>query len=88
MKHNIYKVEIDNAKCTGCKLCQMVCSYHQTGFFTLERSCIRISIDNGTGSIQTTIDPECCDMCPEDDLPLCMKFCPPRAISITRIQQD
>lgn len=79
-----YEVTIDIDLCTGCQACQMVCAYHLTGSFSLENSCINILVNNDNGDINTTFDEKKCDMCSNEDLPLCLNFCPPKAISITR----
>ncbi len=79
-----YKLTVDEKKCTACQACQMVCAYHLTGSFSLENSCISIKLDNADGTIQMSLDEERCDMCENEDMPLCLKYCPPKAIRIAR----
>jgi Fe-S-cluster-containing hydrogenase component 2 len=62
------------ALCYGCKVCQLVCSLHQTGSFWPERSSIRVSRNPQTGIVRWSID-QTCDQCGREDLPLCVKYC-------------
>lgn len=79
-----YLIAVDQQKCTGCSACQLACSFHHTKDCGLGASCIRIDRDNGTGRIETTILEECCDMCMDQEHPLCIRFCAPGALFLSR----
>ena len=40
------KIKIDKAKCSGCHLCEMVCSLSHLGLINTEKSAIRIHKDD------------------------------------------
>lgn len=79
-----YLIAIDSQKCTGCVSCQLACSFHHTGEFGREKSCITINRSNATGEIEVIVSEQCCDMCIGHDQPLCIKFCAPGALYISR----
>jgi phenylglyoxylate dehydrogenase beta subunit len=60
---------VDPRKCTGCKLCDLACSWAKTGTVDLERSCIKTTsspTDQLVGPIVCLHcqDPECTRVCP------------------------
>jgi|SRR5208337_951673 len=69
-------IHVDGEKCTGCRLCQLVCSYHNFEVFSESKSRIRIFY------FPPGIDlPTLCRHC-ED--PKCLPACPLGAISINK----
>ena len=72
----------DTKYCTGCRTCEMACSYHHKGIFSPSISSIEI-VDKpkelGFG-ITFHIDPDnshlACDGCQGLGEPLCVKYCP------------
>ncbi|MBN2394892.1 MAG: 4Fe-4S binding protein [Candidatus Atribacteria bacterium] len=83
----IYKIEVDKNKCTGCQACVLACSYHHSKVFSLTgRSSIEVFRDNSNGAIRITIN-QTCDMCPNEDVPLCIQFCAVKAIRFTRSKE-
>jgi Fe-S-cluster-containing hydrogenase component 2 len=60
--------------CYGCKICQLVCSFHHTGSFWPERSSIQVSRNPQTGIVRWSID-KSCDRCGREGEPLCVKSC-------------
>jgi Fe-S-cluster-containing hydrogenase component 2 len=65
-------VSIRREKCTGCHLCQLICSYTKTGEFNIEKSRIAIVERDKEGFAQMI-----CRNC--DEAP-CMEACPAGAI--------
>jgi Fe-S-cluster-containing hydrogenase component 2 len=73
-------IQRDYKACTGCRICELVCSLSHFGECNPERSRIRISVDSEDGVIHCA--PILCFNC-ED--PACEKVCPTGA---TRISED
>jgi len=70
-------LQIDPAKCTGCKQCELACSWVQTGTFQPSRSLIRVHVFDE----QASYAPYACLQCSEA---WCMQACPVNAIDIDR----
>ena len=49
------KIAVDKEKCSGCHLCEMVCSLFHLGVMNVERSAIRIEKDDLGASISTPV---------------------------------
>ncbi|HDK27386.1 MAG TPA: hypothetical protein ENG48_09935 [Candidatus Atribacteria bacterium] len=80
-----YSLDIDQDKCTGCQACVLACSYHHSKVFSVTgKSSIEIFRDNKSGDIKIGVDQSSCDMCPDEEVPLCMQFCAIEAIKFIR----
>ena len=66
--------------CTGCRSCEVACSFHHTRSFSPARSSITVSRDYSTGEIWLTFNLSC-DHCINEEEPLCIKFCPRGVLS-------
>jgi Fe-S-cluster-containing hydrogenase component 2 len=62
-------------KCTGCKQCELACSWVQAGSFQPSRSVIRVHVFDE----QASFAPYTCLQCPEA---WCMQACPVNAIDV------
>lgn len=60
--------------CTGCRMCELACSFHHKGVFSPESSSVRVSRNNRTGEIGLSIDATC-DLCQREKQPQCIKSC-------------
>ena len=74
------KILSDIEACYGCRVCELVCSFHHSGVFSPELSSIRVSRNNRTGEIGLSID-STCDSCMGEEQPLCVKYCLYRALT-------
>lgn len=81
-----YLININKHECTACKACVLACSFHHSRQFNYSSSCISIFKNNEDGDIEINIDHNRCDMCPEEDTPLCMAFCAVKAIHFARVK--
>lgn len=78
-----YEIKINESLCTGCMACVLACSYYHTQSFFFSASAIKIDRDNKEGTIKAYID-EKCNMCEDFEMPSCIQFCAPKAITIIR----
>lgn len=78
-------IKVENPEaCTGCLICEMICSFHHIRKFSRSHSSIKVnkSIFNLDRRAQITIynseeDPNrACDLCNTEDSPLCVRYCP------------
>lgn len=60
--------------CTGCRMCELVCSFHHRQVFSPELSSIRISRNNRTAEIGLLID-DSCDLCRGEEIMRCIESC-------------
>lgn len=67
--------------CYGCRACQLICGYHQTGKFDPEKSSIKVNRDYKSSVIRWAID-STCDGCKNEDEPLCVRYCVYGAIKL------
>jgi carbon-monoxide dehydrogenase iron sulfur subunit len=66
-------IEIDPADCTGCRLCEMACTFRHYQECGTSRSRLRVLKDDEFGKhvliqCQQCPDPECVDVCPSEAL--------------------
>ncbi|MFC1998548.1 4Fe-4S dicluster domain-containing protein [Chloroflexota bacterium] len=67
-------IEVNTSLCTGCRICEMVCSINGNGTLNLEKANIRVT-DNYP---QSLYEPHICQFC---DNPECVVACPSAALS-------
>ena len=67
-------IHVDPSKCTGCRLCELVCSFHHTGVFKPSASRIKVKLNTRDGIFA----PQVCKQC--EDHP-CLESCIEHAIS-------
>ena len=75
MTVSMASLQIDPHKCTGCKQCELACSWVQTGTFQPSKSVIRVHIFDE----QASFAPYACFQCEEA---WCMHACPVNAIDL------
>ena len=64
------EIRVDTPACSGCRLCEMVCSLYHEGVVNLEKARIRIS-DNYAESLY---EPHICQLCePPDCVATCLE---------------
>ena len=69
----------DAGSCTGCRSCELACSYHHSGCFAPTLSSLHVPLDRETGEIEIELD-ETCDNC-NGAAPFCAGFCSTSALA-------
>ncbi len=72
---------VDADKCTGCRICQLVCSMARAGEFSPENSYIKV-LRNKELDINVVTLHAGCDQCGE-----CVQWCPPQALKFVSLEQ-
>ena len=78
-KPKIWQVDLD--KCTGCRSCELACSFHNSRNFNPMGSSIHVNLDRSTGALSLTLD-STCDYCASEEEPLCILFCTAGALHL------
>ena len=64
----------DIEKCVGCRICELMCSFHHRGAFSPDLSSIKVSRNYQDGEFALDID-STCDLCQGEEGPFCVKYC-------------
>lgn len=81
-------LEINPELCTGCGLCEIMCSYNHKKVFSRNMSSIEIIEKKNRNNINIILHKEkenghlACDECTGLDEPLCVKYCFSDAIEV------
>ncbi len=77
------KVTVDGQKCTGCKACELGCSFHHKKLYNPEESAIHIFMEDTEGIIEVSWNKAKCDGCAnEAQGPQCLYYCKPAALTV------
>ena len=68
---------MDTSRCTGCRSCELACSYHHKKVFNPALSSIKIFRDSKDGHIEYYFLASC-DLCRLEKIPACVAACSPR----------
>lgn len=81
-------------KCTGCRVCEIACSYHFDKLFNRKSYSIEVARNEKEGiflpvvhTIQTS-KRKACDLCKGEQKPLCIKYCTVGAIELIGSQHE
>lgn len=72
---------IDPRACTACRACELACHFHHTRTFGTSDRSVRIDYDPDRGEV-SIVFLDTCDACVEEDMPLCVQFCTPAALTL------
>lgn len=76
----------DNKRCTGCRVCEVVCAFHHDKIFSRKVSSIHVKRIERKGDLEAIIYREnenghlACDLCVDEKEPLCVRFCSSKAL--------
>ena len=72
---------VDLDSCTGCRICELVCSMHREGKYNPENSCIKV-LSNKETEVNILVLDMSCDFCGR-----CVKWCPTQALSSIKLEE-
>jgi carbon-monoxide dehydrogenase iron sulfur subunit len=74
--YNMQKIYLDSSRCHGCRLCELACSLHKSGYisFNVDRASATVLRHSNIGEFEVSTDSEC-DNCINEEFPLCVKYC-------------
>ncbi len=85
------KLIVHNEKCTGCRACEIACSYHHQKKFNPRLASLQVHRMEKAGRMSVLLYQDLvgeekrgrvpCDQCVEEPEPLCVKYCAPGAIT-------
>jgi anaerobic carbon-monoxide dehydrogenase iron sulfur subunit len=74
---------VDLERCTGCRTCELACSFHHTGAFAPASSSIRIGRSNRTAEMEWVVEASC-DLCAGEPEQSCVRYCQYEAVTAGR----
>ena len=74
-------IVFDADSCNGCRICELACSAFKQGEYNPKKSFIRLMANEETGVYIPVLD-ILCDFCG-----LCVKSCPPKALTIVKLEE-
>lgn len=88
-------LKVDNEKCTGCRACEVACSYHHERIFSPRIASLEIRREEKELEISIIFYKDMsseervkrfpCDHCKGETLPWCVKYCPVQAITVQEV---
>ena len=68
------KLVLFEENCYGCKMCEMACSFHHTGRFSLAHSSLSVRMSHDKTRVSFILDSSC-DFCKNEEIPFCVNYC-------------
>lgn len=81
------EIIVNITKCTGCRACEMACSFHHAKKFSPTFSSIEVFRNEEKGLFKIEIytkGPLACDLCKDENEPLCIKYCSAKALDLRK----
>lgn len=79
---------VNSQVCSGCRMCEIMCTFHHQGVFGRRASSIRVRRIERAGEFEIIVYRDdmgghlACDLCNGAEQPLCVKFCHLGALSM------
>lgn len=73
--------------CSGCRACELGCSFHHKRTFSRGNSSVYIKRNEREGIFEITIEGRspACDLCRGERYPMCVQFCSMEALTFRRV---
>lgn len=81
MNSRAVRLVLDPSKCTGCRACEVACSFRRHRSFNPLGSSIHVVRALPTDEVEWYTD-STCDLCRGSSRPYCIRFCPENALYI------
>lgn len=82
-KHLTETIYFEPKKCSGCRACELACSFRLNKKFSLEGAAIAIYYECIKGASGMKLKNNC-DLCSELRTPMCIEFCSTGALTLGR----
>lgn len=84
------KLVVHPERCSGCRMCEVLCSFHHTRAFGRKRSSILVKREERKGEFRIVVThenvgkngPPSCNFCIDEEEALCVKFCSTGALDL------
>jgi len=82
------KLIVNPGNCSGCRVCEVVCSFHHRKVFSRKISSIAVRRDERKGEFEPKIFTNAegkrlpCNLCRGEKSPLCVRFCSTKALTM------
>jgi Fe-S-cluster-containing hydrogenase component 2 len=77
------QVRVDEDKCTGCRSCELGCSFHLKRHYCPDDSAIRVWAEDTEGQVEANWSASKCDLCVnEAQGPQCIYYCKMNAVEV------
>ena len=88
-------LSFDEERCAGCFICVLICSHHHKKVFDREISSLQVKKSDFWSGYKIRLryfakakrEHISCDRCQDEDMPLCVKCCPVKALRIGKNQK-
>ena len=83
------KLVFESQRCTGCRACEIACTFHHRGEFGRHGGSLEVRRDADSGKIELVYFLEAdtsrpaCDLCNSENTARCVEFCSAQAITLT-----
>lgn len=89
----MFNLEVNSEKCTGCRACELACSYHHGKIFNPRLASLHVHRVEKEGKISIIFYKDLpgeekrkrfpCDGCVDKPEPQCVKYCVPGALTVS-----
>ncbi len=76
------RLTLNPKACTGCRTCELACSFHHNKVFDPSASSIKVMEIKGDGTLKLTVL-NTCDLCLSEKAPFCVRYCASGCLGVT-----
>ncbi len=85
--HSDFELVVHPELCSGCRACELVCSFHHRRTFSRGKSSVYVKRNERKGVFEIMVEGRspACDLCEGEKHPLCVQFCFMKALTLRRV---